>query len=242
MTEQNKRYVMQYGSLGKSLAGGNMKKIYIIGAGGFGRETAWLIERINSRGREPVWEIQGFLDDDVNMHGKSKGGYPVLGGCEFFEKCKDEIWAVCAIGAAAVRKKVIEKVAKYKNVKFATLLDPDAEISPSVSMGEGAIICAGSIITVDITIGRHVIININCTVGHDTVLADFVTLYPSVNVSGCVATGKCVEMGVGSQIIQGKTIGQNTIVGAGAVVIRDLPCGCTAVGVPAEIVKRTIKD
>lgn len=211
-----------------------MKKIFIIGAGGFGREVAWLIERINSEGQEPVWEIQGFVDDDVKKHGKTENGYPVIGGCSIFENCMEEVWAVCAIGAAAVRKRVIKNLQKYGNIRFAVLIDPKAVASARVQIGEGSIVCAGAVVTVDITIGRHVIVSMDCTVGHDAVLEDYVTLYPSANISGCTVIGQGVEMGVGSQVIQGKRIGKDTIVGAGAVVIRDLPDACTAVGVPAK--------
>lgn len=73
--------------------------------------------------------------------------------------------------------------------------------------------------------------------GHDVQICDFVTVYPSVNISGNVIVEKCVELGTGTQIIQGKRIGQETIVGAGAVIIQDLPSGCTAVGSPAKPIK-----
>ena len=76
-----------------------------------------------------------------------------------------------------------------------------------------------------------------CTVGHDAVLESFVTVYPGVNISGCTVIEKGVELGTGSKIIQGKRIGTNTILGSGAVVVRDLPPGCTAVGVPAKPIK-----
>lgn len=181
-----------------------MRKIYIIGAGGFGREVAWLIERINEV--KPVWDIQGFIDDDVTKIGRKEGRYPVVGNCDLLKQC-GEIWAVCAIGSASVRSRVIEKVAEYDNVKFATLVDPSVLMSYSVNIGEGSIICAGTILTVDISVGRHVIINLDCTVGHDTVIGDFVTIYPSANVSGCVTVEECVELGTGMQIIQGKKLG-----------------------------------
>ena len=212
-----------------------MKKVYIIGAGGFGREVAWLIERINQK--KPEWQLQGFIDDNVQIHGSMEDSYPVLGGCELLEQCGEEVWAVCAIGAAAVRAHVINKVAGFKNVRFATLIDPSVMMSPRVTLGEGSIVCAGTICTVDITIGRHVIINLDCTIGHDAVIEDFVTIYPSVNVSGGAVVEKGVELGTGAQIIQGKKIGSNTIVGAGAVVTKDLPEKCTAVGAPAHPVK-----
>lgn len=212
-----------------------MKKLYIIGAGGFGREVAWLVERINNV--EPVWELQGFLDDNQEKHGTMEGRHPVVGGCELLGQLKDEAWVVCAVGSAAVRKQIIERVQQYDTVRFATLIDPSVLYSSSVMVGEGSIICAGTILTVDITIGRHVIINLDCTVGHDAQIEDFVTIYPSVNVSGCAIVEQGVELGTGAQIIQGKRIGQETILGAGAVVVKDLPDRCTAVGAPAKVVK-----
>lgn len=211
------------------------KDIYIIGAGGFGREVAWLIERINQKKEE--WILQGFLDDNECLHGKTEGGYPILGGTELLKEMKSEIWVVCAVGAARVRKMIIEKIKTYPNVRFATLIDPSAILSDRVSIGEGSIICAGSIVTVDIQIGCHVILNLDCTVGHDVCLEDFVTVYPSVNVSGNVLVEECAELGTGTQIIQGKRIGTQTIVGAGAVVVKDLPEKCTAVGSPAKPIK-----
>ena len=86
-------------------------------------------------------------------------------------------------------------------------------------------------------IGKHVIINLDCTVGHDAILHDFVTLYPSVNVSGISEIGRCTELGTGAQIIQAKKIGESTIIGAGAVVVKDIPAKCTAVGSPAKPIK-----
>lgn len=214
-----------------------MKKIYIIGAGGFGRETAWLIERINQKEAEPVWEIQGFLDEDKNKYGTRAGRYYVAGGCEVLGTCKEEIWAVCAIGNAGSRKRMVEKASAYEQVRFAVLKDPDAVVSPFVTIGEGSIICAKAVVTVDISIGRHVIVSMDSTVGHDAVIEDFVTIYPGANVSGSDVIGQEAEIGAGSQIIQGKRIGKGTIVGAGAVVIQDLPEGCTAAGVPAKKIR-----
>ena len=98
-------------------------------------------------------------------------------------------------------------------------------------------VCAGTVITVDVHIGKHNILNLDCTVGHDAVLEDFVTLYPSVNVSGCVNIGTATEIGTGAQIIQEISIGTGTIVGAGAVVIRNIEDEVTAVGNPAKVIK-----
>lgn len=213
-----------------------MKELYIIGAGGFGRETAWLTERINQE--KQTWEIRGFIDDNESLWGTVCGGYPVFGGLKYLQKSDREVWCVCAVGNAAVRKKIIGRLHGISHIRFATLTDPKTEISGQVSIGEGSIICAGNIITVDVCIGSHNIINLDCTVGHDAVLNDFVTLYPSVNVSGQVKIGECTEIGTGANIIQGRRIGDRTVIGAGAVVIGDIDSDCTAVGSPARVVKR----
>lgn len=210
-----------------------MRDLYIIGAGGFGREVAWLVERINAA--TPTWNLEGFIDDDESHCGSVEDEYPVLGGCEYLKEL-GEVYAVCAVGAAKVRKRIVEKFAGSQ-VKFATLIDPSVLVSKRVTIGEGTIICAGTIITVDIKIGNHVIINLDCTIGHDDVIHDFVTIYPSVNVSGNVELGECCELGTGTQIIQGKTVSPGTIIGAGSVVVRDIEESGTYVGSPARRIK-----
>ena len=208
-----------------------MKKIIIIGAGGLGREVAWLIERINSV--NPEWELLGFIDDNLSIQNTSINGYMVLGTMSEVAKYKDAFF-VCAIGNSKVRKMLTKKLS---NAKFATLIDPTVEKSNLVEIGNGSILMLHSTITTNIKIGRHVVINPNCTIGHDAILEDYVILYPGVNVSGNTYYGECVEIGTGSQIIQGKRIGRGTVVGAGSVVISDLPEECTAVGVPAKPIK-----
>lgn len=209
-----------------------MNKIVIVGVGGFGREVAWLIERINSI--KPTWDLVGFVDDNKSLMGGNISGYPVVGDSEWLNNQTDDIYAVCAIGSSNIRKKVIQKLS---NVKFATLIDPKVEMSNTVEIGEGTIICAGSVLTIDVSLGNHVIINLNCTIGHDATIRDYVTIYPSVNVSGNTYIQKHAEIGTGSQLIQGLEIGRNTIIGAGSVVVRDIPEYCTAVGSPAKPIK-----
>ena len=212
-----------------------MKELYIIGAGGFGREIAWLVERINEK--EKIWDLIGFIDDQQALWGKEFDDYKVVGGCDFLRALDRDVWVACAVGSAKVRKKIIAGLTGSAHIHFATLIDPSVQMSRRVEIGEGTMICAGTIITVDVSIGRHTIINLDCTIGHDAVLNEFVTLYPSVNVSGCATIGAETELGTGMQIIQGVNVGRQTIVGAGAVVIRDIPDRCVAVGSPAKPIK-----
>lgn len=212
-----------------------MRNLIIFGASGFGREVAWLVERINAV--TPTWNLLGFMDDNDEIQGSEINGYKVLGKSTDVGSYTDSYY-VCAVGASKVREKIIKKLKSLNpNIKFGTVIDPSVEKSELVSIGEGTIICAHSIITVNTEIGSHVIINLDCTVGHDSVIHDFVTMYPSVNVSGITEIGKCSELGTGMQIIQGKRVGDYSIVGAGAVVVKDIPDNCTAVGSPAKVIK-----
>lgn len=212
-----------------------MKDLIIFGASGFGREVAWAVERANAV--NPTWNLLGFMDDDDSIQGSEINGYKVLGKTDEIKEYPDAYF-VCAVGASRVREKIINNLKSINPaIKFGTVIDPSVEMSDLVTIGEGSIICAHTIITVNIAIGNHVIINLDCTIGHDAILQDFVTLYPSVNVSGNTNIGHAVELGTGMQIIQGKTVGNYSIVGAGAVVVKDIPEKCTAVGSPAKPIK-----
>lgn len=207
-----------------------MKKLVIVGASGFGREVQWLIERINKA--HATWDFLGYIDDGMEK-GRAIGDHVVLGGKEYLLGATEPIAVVCAIGNARVRQRVAEALKKNNNLHFPNIIDPDVVMSDRVEMGEGNIICASSTITIDIELADFVIVNLDCTIGHDAVLNSYVTLYPSVNVSGNVHIGQQAEIGTGAQIIQGKTIGAFSVVGAGSVVVKNIPEKCTAVGCPA---------
>lgn len=209
-----------------------MKDLFIIGAGGFGREVLWLVQRINEI--SSTWNIKGFIDDDETLKNKILNGYKVYGTINDLNKLKD-IYCVCAIGNPQVRSKIISNISK--NVSFAVLIDPSVITSQLINIGEGTVICAGSILTVNISIGQHCIINLDCTIGHDVVLNDYSTLYPSTNVSGNVIVKEKTLIGTGSKIIQDVIVGKESILGAGAVVNKNIPDYCTAVGCPAKPIK-----
>lgn len=208
-----------------------MKDIIIFGAGGFGREIQWLIERINEK--EERWNLLGYIDDG-EAPGTEVNGYQVLGGIDKLNEFDEETAVVCAVGSARVREKIINRIKEMGDYQFPNLIHPDVQMSDSVTFGEGNIVCAGNILTVNIAVKDFVIINLSCTVGHDAILESFVTVYPGVNISSCTIINKGVELGTGSKIIQGIEIAENTIVGEGAVVVRNLPPNCTAMGIPAK--------
>ena len=212
-----------------------MKKIVILGAGGFAREVVWLIEEINSKNAE--WELLGFIEEGNKNAGLVLNNCTVLGDFEWIKNNNiKNLYYISAVGDPKLRIKFRDTAEKL-NMKPATLIHPDVKMSNYNTIGEGTIICAGSIITANITIGKHVVVSVNTMIGHDSIINDFTTLLPSVTVSGNVNIGTGCYIGTKVVIINKISIGSNTIIGAGATVTRDMPGSCTAVGIPAKPIK-----
>ena len=164
-------------------------------------------------------------------------GFPVLGVVSELNDVTEKIGVALALGNPTHKQNVINAITN-SNINFETLIHPNVIIgTDQVHIGEGAVICAGNIITCNVIIKNYVTINLSCTIGHDTLLEDYVSLMPGVNISGEVLLGECVYVGTGAKIINQLEIGKNTTIGAGAVVAKTLPENCVAVGVPAKIIK-----
>lgn len=209
-----------------------MKKLVIIGAGDFGREVSWVVERINAR--TPVWELLGFADDSTAIQGRTVDGYPVLGSMAWLGTVTEELYVVCSIGIGCIRKKIMDRVLKNSHLHPATLIDPSAIVGRNVSVEDGCVVCAGTVLAVSSYLSAYTIVNLNCTIGHDTVMDSYCTVHPGSNLSGKVRIGSCTDIGTGTKIIQGLTICPGCTLGAGTVVVRDITEPGIYVGVPAR--------
>jgi sugar O-acyltransferase (sialic acid O-acetyltransferase NeuD family) len=213
-----------------------MKKIAIFGCGGFGREVlSIVIEKINAVKRE--WEFVGFYDENKEKDAIIND-YPVLGSIKDVNEVNFRLDLVIAIGDPSIKMKILNSI-HNKNISFPTLMHPNVVTGNGKfsSIGEGCIVGPGNILSVNTKIGNHVIIDTLCSIGHDTIIKDFVSIMPGVNVSGEVVIQEGVFIGTGAKIINQIEIGRETIVGAGAIVSKSLPANCTAVGVPAKPIK-----
>jgi len=211
------------------------KEIAIYGGGGFAREVAWLVESCN----EPLkqYEIVCFVDDEESSQGTVLNGIPVY-GLEKARRQFPQASIVGGVGAPQTRMKMMNK-AKEAGFSFETIVHPRIERSNLIKTGIGTVICAGNILTVNITLGEHVQINLDCTIGHDVIMGDYTTLAPGVHVSGWVFFGKRVYVGTGAVILNGTkespiVIGDEAVRGAGACVTKSVPIGVTVVGIPAK--------
>ena len=215
----------------------DLKPLVIVGAGGLGREVAWLVADINRQKSE--WDFKGFVDDGVQ--GNTVEGYPVLGPVEHLYDMSLDIWTVVAIADSRVRMKFVQQIISQGR-KLATLVHPSVSMSDYVEIGAGSIICSGTVITTNVTLGQAAIINPGCFIGHDTELQNYVSLMPAANLAGEVRVGEGCYFGLNSCVINRTTIGEWSIIGAGAAVVDNIPAYSLAVGVPARVIKEVKRE
>jgi len=215
-----------------------MIDLIILGAGGFAREASLLVEEINEfLNRADRFNLLGFIENDNSRKGLKLRGYPIIGSLPELKQFNPVVKLICVIADPAVKKKIVSDE-HIKEKDFINLIHPEVKYPEDVSIGKGVLINKGAVITTNIKIGDHVSINPACGIGHDTIIGNFSTLMWRVNLSGAVNLGEGCLVGTGVTILQNLNIGPWSKIGAGAVVIDDLPEYCTAVGVPARVIRQ----
>lgn len=213
-----------------------MKDIVIYGAGGFGKEVACLINKINET--EPTWNLIGFFDDCIEKGTSISHFGEVLGNIETLNNWNCELAVVFAIGNSNVVKKIVDKI-ENDNILFPNLIHPNFVVTDkeSFNIGFGNIIQGGCSATCNVSIGNFNVLNGSICLGHDVNIGNFNTIMPATRISGEVRIGNYNFFGVGSIVLQQIKIGNNTKIGAGAVLMTKPKEGHLYMGNPAKIFK-----
>lgn len=207
-------------------------RLLVFGAGGSGREVAWLAEQAWGHKVETCFVV----DDPAYLSGPING-IPV----ELLSHVAQDSATryLVAIGNPAQRQRLV-LMFESGGHRPATLVHPRIEMSRWVEVGAGTVICANCVVTCNITIGVHVQVNVGCSISHDVRIGDFSTLSPGVNVSGNVRMGRGVFVGTNASFINGSSvkplvIGDGAVVAAGTCVTKDVPAHTLVAGVPASV-------
>jgi acetyltransferase EpsM len=207
-------------------------KVLVLGSQIFAEEVADLI------GETPGLELAGFVENLDPARCKTQLlGKPVHWVTEL-ASLDEPVNLLCGLGTNR-RRTYVDQVEVY-NLPFATLIHPTARVSRTSTVGVGSIISVNAVVAARTTLGQHTIVNRGALIGHHTQIGDYVTIAPGANIAGkCIVEGGCY-IAMGAVIIDRVRIGANSVVGAGAVVTKDVPANVQVVGVPARIVKEGV--
>ena len=206
-------------------------RILVIGAGGHARSAC---DVLLSQGEH---EIIGLLDPFAT---EGFFGIPLLGDDMMLEKLfqsKAATGVHVALGANDVRSKLMRK-AEGLGYELVSAISPHATVSRFATLGKGCIVMPGATINANTFVGNGCILNTNCSVDHDNRIGDYCHIAPGSTLCGTVTIGEGTFIGAGAKVIDKIQIGSHVMLGAGAVAVKDIPSYCTAVGVPAKVIKQ----
>lgn len=204
-------------------------KLGVFGAGGMGREVVQLATELKQ------WdEVFFVLDEEYIPADREISGYRVFSIddiCSEFSKAEVEL--VVAVGEPETRKRVYQSIIE-KDIRLGRVIDPSVKLHEDTVLGNGVILLRGCILSANVTIGDNSALSFGVILGHDNQVKEHVYLAPGVKTGGFVVWDTCSFGGLSASVCQGVKIGENTIVGQGAVVLKDVGRTQTVVGNPAK--------
>lgn len=202
-----------------------MQELIILGTGVHGGEMAHIVERINRA--SPTWKLLGHVAPKPTSEAQF-AGYPVLGAAE-------KLAQVLAGHPAAkvVPDNEFPKDAPIPEERLVSLVDPSSYVHPTASIGQGCVIYPNCFVGLHARIGQRVFMLSGCLINHDDVLEDGVVCASGVTLAGGVRVEGGAYLGQSCTVRQFLRIGRNSLIGMGAVVLKDVPPDCVMAGNPA---------
>ena len=210
------------------------RPIVIYGAGGLGREVAWIIHRINQENQS--WRFEGFIVSDTIHVSPNDSSDQIIGDEAWLAEHADVAVAL-AVGNSAARLRIARRLRDSLGPeRFPSLVDPTLVYDPATcQISPGVVIAPSCVLSVNVRLDPFAYLNPLCAIGHEATIGDASILNWSVNVSGGVRIGEGVMIGSCGLILQYLTVGDHAVVGAGAVVTKDVGEDSMVVGVPARV-------
>lgn len=213
-------------------------KSVIIGAGRYGSVYSYYLQEVGVN-------IVGFLDDTLELQNKSVNGIKVLGGTKLLPNLKEnyDVEAIyCPLGNNKARVKFLDS-ARALGYLIPSFIHSSVKLPSNVVYGEGVYMLSNVQVHPFVKIDDYVMISTGVNIVHHSYLKKGVFISNGVNFGAGVVAEDYAYIGMGSTIMTGvKRIGNNSLIGAGAVVIRDVPDNCIVAGVPAKIIKTFGKE
>lgn len=207
-----------------------MKKLLIVGAGGFGREVLAWARQSAAHGRD--WEIGGFLDDREEPFAGLRVAAPWLGKVSDHQPKEDEVF-VAAIGRPDARRRCME-VLEARGANWINLVHPTAVLGDEIELGGGVVVCPYAVLSGYNRLGKGAVVNLHSTVDHDAKIGGWTQVNCHCDLTGGVEVGEEVWFGSHVAVAPGVKIGDRAYLGIGAVVLRDVAAGAKVFGVPAR--------
>jgi sugar O-acyltransferase (sialic acid O-acetyltransferase NeuD family) len=213
------------------------KKLLLFPFGGNARESLASVFAINEK--KDDWDLLGFVDDNVSMHGKECCGISVLGGREILRQIPDAyVLAVPGSPKNFLRRSDIISGLDIEESRFATIVHPSVVKAPDATIGYNTLIMSNVVVSCGVRIGNHCVILPNTVVSHDSVVEDFCCIGSNISISGSVHIGSTCYIGSGTKIREEISIGNGTLIGLGSNVVSNIRAGVIAIGSPAKEIRK----
>jgi len=212
-----------------------MKNVLIFGASGHGSVILDCIEKSGE------YNVIGFIDS-YKPKGKRINGYQILGTESNLPELVERYsihGGIVAIGDNWIRKKVVDRIHKIlPEFNFISVIHPTATVGKDVHIGKGTVLMPGAVVNANSSVGDYCIVNTNSSLGHDGKMETFSSLASGVCLGGNCYLGRFSAISLGAKVIENITVFEHTVVGAGSLVLSDLPSNVVAYGSPAKVIRK----